>query len=153
MQIARKSSAPVTSLSALCLVLWASTCMCLIALFNRASTHIVRASCYAHIGLINFSSLLDSIACCLMLLAGRLSASEIFQLSTTAQPDATCHSFAPKPTHNALHRPFLFMLLLQKLLVCSDSCMQPLRALKAKPCDVAELALAATLPQALQTKS
>ena len=36
-------NAPVTSLSVLCLVLWTSTCMCLIALFDRASAHILRA--------------------------------------------------------------------------------------------------------------
>ena len=96
-------SALVTSLSALCLVLWTSTCMCLIALFNRASTHILRAFYSADIGVMNFSSPLDSIACCLMLVAGRPIASEISQLSATAQPDAICNNFAPEPTHNALH--------------------------------------------------
>ena len=45
------SSAPVTSLSALCLILWTSACMCLNALFNRASTHILRASYFADIGI------------------------------------------------------------------------------------------------------
>ena len=44
-------SAPVTSLSALCLVLWTSTCMCLIALFDRASAHILRAFYSADIGI------------------------------------------------------------------------------------------------------
>ena len=32
----------VTSLSALCLALWTSTCLCLIVLFKRASKHILR---------------------------------------------------------------------------------------------------------------
>ena len=45
MQTARMSSfSPlVTSLFALCLVLWTSTCLCLVALNKRASTHILRA--------------------------------------------------------------------------------------------------------------
>ncbi len=52
MQTARESSfsAPVTSLFALCLVLWTSTCLCLIALFKRASTHILWAFYSADIG-------------------------------------------------------------------------------------------------------
>ena len=47
------------------------TCMCLIALFNRAATHILRAFYSADIGVMNFGSPLDSVACCLMLVAGR----------------------------------------------------------------------------------
>ena len=46
-------------------------CMCLIALYNRASTHILWAFLSADIGITKFSSPLDSIACCLMLVAGR----------------------------------------------------------------------------------
>ncbi len=46
-------------------------CMCLIALFNRASTHILRALYSADIGIMNFDSPLDFVTCCLMLLAGR----------------------------------------------------------------------------------
>ncbi|DBA86283.1 TPA: hypothetical protein ACH3X1_005780 [Trebouxia sp. C0004] len=49
-------SAPVTSLSALCLVWWTSTCMCLSALLNRASTHILRAFYFANIGIKSASS-------------------------------------------------------------------------------------------------
>ncbi len=44
-------SAPVTSLFALCLVLWTTTCLCLIALFKRASTHILRVFYSADIGI------------------------------------------------------------------------------------------------------
>ncbi len=47
------------------------TCMCLIALINRASTHILRALYSADIGIMNFGSPLDSVACCLMPVAGR----------------------------------------------------------------------------------
>ena len=49
-------SAPVTSLSALCLVLWTSTCMCLIVLFERASAHILRAFYSADIGRYRYSA-------------------------------------------------------------------------------------------------
>ena len=45
--------------------------MCLITLFNRAATHILRAFYSADIGIMNFGSPLDSVACCLMLVAGR----------------------------------------------------------------------------------
>ena len=64
--------------------------MCLIALFDRATTHILRAFYSADIGIMNFGSPLDSVACCLMLVAGRPTSQRIFQLSATAQPDATC---------------------------------------------------------------
>ncbi len=57
------SSAPVTSLFALCLVLWTSTCMCLNALFNRASTHILRAFYFAHIDITTDRSSNISCAC------------------------------------------------------------------------------------------
>ena len=69
------------------------TCMCLIAPFNRAATHVLRAFYSADIGTMNFGSPLDSIACCLMLVAGRPISQRIFQLSATAQPDATCNRF------------------------------------------------------------
>ncbi len=48
----RSFRAPVTSLSALCLNLWTSICLYLVALFTRASTHIVRAFHSADIGII-----------------------------------------------------------------------------------------------------
>ncbi len=38
-------------------------CMCLIALFNRASTHILGALYSADIGIMNFGSPLDSVTC------------------------------------------------------------------------------------------
>ena len=42
----------------------------------------------------NFGSPLDSVACCLMLVAGRpISQRFFFQLSATAQPDAICKDF------------------------------------------------------------
>ena len=68
-------------------------CMCLIALFNRAAAHVLRAFNSADIGIMNFGSPLDLIACCLMLVAGRPTSQQIFQLSDTAQPDATCNKF------------------------------------------------------------
>ena len=78
--------------------------MCLIALFDRATTYILRAFYSADIGIMNFGSPLDSVACCLMLVAGRPTGQRIVQLSATAQPDATCKiSFARKLIHNALH--------------------------------------------------
>ena len=88
---------------ALCLVLWTTTCQCLIALFKRASAHILRALYSADIAIMNFGSSLDSVACCLMLVAGRPISQQNFQLSATAQPDATCNNFTPNPTHNASH--------------------------------------------------
>ena len=55
-----------------CLVLGSvNTCMCLTALFNRASTHILRAFYSADIGIMNLGSPMDSVACCLMLVTGR----------------------------------------------------------------------------------
>ncbi len=80
------------------------TCMCLIALNNRASTHILRAVYSADIGITNFGSPLDSVACCLMLVAGRPSASEIFELSATAQPDATCKLICTETTIHCILR-------------------------------------------------
>ena len=68
-------------------------CLCMIALFNRAATRVLRAFDSADIGIINFGSSLDSIACCLMLVAGRPTSQRIFQLSATAQSDATCNKF------------------------------------------------------------
>ena len=52
--------------------------MCLITLFNRATTHILRAFYSADIGIMNFGSPLDSVACCLMLVAGRPISQRIF---------------------------------------------------------------------------
>ena len=72
------------------------TCMCLIALFNRAATHVLRAFYSADVGIMNFNSPLDSIACCLMLVAGKPTSQRIFKLSATAQPDATCNIFLHK---------------------------------------------------------
>ncbi len=60
-----------------------------IAPLNRASTHILRAFYSADIGIVQFSSPLDSIACCLMLMVGRPISQRNFQLSATAQPNAT----------------------------------------------------------------
>jgi len=48
----RSFSAVVTSLSALCLDLWTSVCLCLFALLKRASIHILRAVHSADIGII-----------------------------------------------------------------------------------------------------
>ncbi len=61
------SSAPVTSLFALCLVLWTSTCMCLNALFNRASTHILRAFYFVDIDITTDKS--SNISCTCVVLA------------------------------------------------------------------------------------
>jgi len=48
----RSFSAVVTSLSALCLDLWTSVCLCLFALLKRASIHILRAFHSTDIGII-----------------------------------------------------------------------------------------------------
>ena len=65
-------SAPVTSLFALCLVLWTTTCLCLIALFKRASSHILRAFYSADIGITtNTTSDFSSTCVVLALVAGR----------------------------------------------------------------------------------
>ena len=93
-QTASKSSlsAPVTSLSALCLVLWTSICMCLTALSNRASTHMLRAFYSADIG-ISTTTTSDSALHALCLRswpAVRLSAS-----TSQSAADATVDFSAP----------------------------------------------------------
>ncbi|DBA85963.1 TPA: hypothetical protein ACH3X1_005502 [Trebouxia sp. C0004] len=72
----RKPETPASArLSALCLVLWTSTCMCLSALFDRASTHILRAFYFADIGIKTASSC-DRLTCFMPeLVAGSASAS------------------------------------------------------------------------------
>ena len=56
----------------LCLVLWTSTCMCLNALFNRGSTHILRAFYFADIGITtDTTSNISSTCVVLALVAGR----------------------------------------------------------------------------------
>jgi len=76
------SSAPVTSLSALCLILWTSACMCLNALFNRASTHILRASYFADIGITTDKTSNISCTCvALALVAGRRDSASPYLIS------------------------------------------------------------------------
>jgi len=76
------SSAPVTSLSALCLILWTSACMCLKALFNRASTHILRASYFADIGITTDKTSNISCTCvALALVAGRRDSASPYLIS------------------------------------------------------------------------
>jgi len=68
----RSFSAPVMSLSAFCLNLWTSTCLCLIALFKRASMHHLRAFHSADVGTtIDKTSNLSSTCIVLALVAGR----------------------------------------------------------------------------------
>ena len=88
---ARRSRACL-NLSALCLVLWTSTCMCLTALFNRASTHMLRAFYSADIGIsINTTSDSALHALCLRSWpAVRLSAS-----TSQSAADATVDLSAP----------------------------------------------------------
>ncbi len=76
---------PVTSLSVSCLVLWTSTCLCVIALFKKASTHILRAFYSADIGInTNTTSNLGSTYVVLALVAGgRAQRSASPQQSTT----------------------------------------------------------------------
>jgi len=78
-------------------------CMCLIALFNRASTHVLRAFYSADTGIMNFGSPLNSVTCCLMLVAGRPTSQRISsfqpQLSQT-RPVTILHW---NKTHNASH--------------------------------------------------
>ncbi len=66
----RSFSAPVTSLSALCLNLWTNICLCLIAL-KRASIHILRAFHSADIGITtDTTSNISSTCIVLALVAG-----------------------------------------------------------------------------------
>ena len=76
------SSAPVTSLSALCLILWTSACMCLNALFNRASTHTLRASYFADICITTDKTSNISCTCvALALVAGRRDSASPYLIS------------------------------------------------------------------------
>ena len=76
------SSAPVTRLSALCLILWTSACMCLNALFNRASTHTLRASYFADICITTDKTSNISCTCvALALVAGRRDSASPYLIS------------------------------------------------------------------------
>jgi len=60
--------------------------MCLIALFNKASPHALRAFYSADLGIINFGSPLDSVACCLMLVAGKPISQRNFPVVSYSSP-------------------------------------------------------------------
>ena len=79
------SRAPVTRLFVLCLILWTSACMCLKALFNRASSHILRVSYFADIGITTDKTSNISCTCvALALVAGRRDSASPYQSATDA---------------------------------------------------------------------
>ena len=78
------------------------TCMCLIALLNRATTQVLRAIYSVDVSIMNFSYPLVSVACCLMLVAGW----QVCEFSSFQLQLSQCNLYIivlHKLTHNALH--------------------------------------------------